>query len=769
MKREIILKGTSVNAAIPPGGAIDPGTAPYPWANTPFKTLFDTLNNPAPVNGEYAYFWPGGSVDQWAMGFGAGPTLARFTKITITAGFDYSQAHGPEGPPGPWWFPPDNAGGPGCSLIIRKRDLSTWLIGTGSATYAFTAADDNNVNINTNPGYKLHTISWVMTAHPEGGPWTLTDINNLAVGCSAVYTLGPNGLAFDPAGHAFHKIRIPYLTVALEVEDLGGYVDNVRHASSLVLRLMRRARNVIAPRYLAHHAAGDLFDRVYFEHPGGPAVGVEGWGSRRLERRAGMVLKRTLYPETYTIEDEAFDLRAFACLWWGAYRIDGPWSTELQGLALLDKGRGFVHARAQDAWSMRPGDGALMRVLEGYPALSFEGLPVQGGGDVSVCLRNYDLIQTGWSTVASTGSFTVAADTDVVMAEELGYLSSCRMTYGGGGATGGRERSLGTFPRASAHRLHVRAILKNTSIVDPVTQFGEWYLKRSGGGLAAPQFWDEAGRAWTAVATYNPVPSVEIFGESIADAIPADAPGAASDPTYVIGVGRFSSTMGPVVLHGAIVDVQHSDETVAGARTPLVTLDATITRVADTHKMDQVWGRDLWVHERGTAIVEVRPFWRAADLPADAVKPLLHAHHDSTGTDTWQALQFVPKTGSDDLIRFEAAINGEATYRLDCPIPSLHLTRLHVLRAWCRWLGVDGWGEYGPYSVQVGYAVFLQATGALVGTGSVVGRLASETAVPSARDFLGIGCDLTRQADAWIRMGETRRNPLAELEAVWRV
>ena len=337
MKREIILKGTSVNAAIPPGGAIDPGTAPYPWANTPFKTLFDTLNNPAPVNGEYAYFWPGGSVDQWAMGFGAGPTLARFTKITITAGFDYSQAHGPEGPPGPWWFPPDNAGGPGCSLIIRKRDLSTWLIGTGSATYAFTAADDNNVNINTNPGYKLHTISWVMTAHPEGGPWTLTDINNLAVGCSAVYTLGPNGLAFDPAGHAFHKIRIPYLTVALEVEDLGGYADNVRHASSLVLRLMRRARNVIAPRYLAHHAAGDLFDRVYFEHPGGPAVGVEGWGSRRLERRAGMVLKRTLYPETYTIEDEAFDLRAFACLWWGAYRIDGPWSTELQGLALLDK------------------------------------------------------------------------------------------------------------------------------------------------------------------------------------------------------------------------------------------------------------------------------------------------------------------------------------------------------------------------------------------------------------------------------------------------
>jgi hypothetical protein len=227
--------------------------------------------------------------------------------------------------------------------------------------------------------------------------------------------------------------------------------------------------------------------------------------------------------------------------------------------------------------------------------------------------------------------------------------------------------------------------------------------------------------------------------------------------------------MGPVTLHGAIVDVQHSDDTVAGARTPLVTLDATIARVADTHKMDQVWGRELLVHERGTAVVEVRPFWRAVDLPADAVKPLLHAQHASAGTGTWQALQFVPKTGSDDLIRFEAAIDGEATFRLDCPLTGINLTRLHVLRAWARWLGPDGWTSYAPYSVEVGYAVFLQATGALVGTGSVVGRLASETAVPYARDYLGVGCDESRQADAYIRMGETRRNPLSGLEAVWRI
>jgi hypothetical protein len=197
-----------------------------------------------------------------------------------------------------------------------------------------------------------------------------------------------------------------------------------------------------------------------------------------------------------------------------------------------------------------------------------------------------------------------------------------------------------------------------------------------------------------------------------------------------------------------------------------VTLDAPITRLADSHQMAHVWGRELWVHERGTAVAEVRPWWRASSLPADAVKPLLHAQH---AAGTWDALQFVPKTGSDDVVRFERAISGEGTYQLDCPIAGLDLTRAHVLRAWCRWLGADGWTEYAPYSVEVGYAAFLAADGSLVATASALGRLASETAVPYARDYLGIGCDATRQLDGWVRMWETRRAPLHRLEAIWKV
>lgn len=130
-----------------------------------------------------------------------------------------------------------------------------------------------------------------------------------------------------------------------------------------------------------------------------------------------------------------------------------------------------------------------------------------------------------------------------------------------------------------------------------------------------------------------------------------------------------------------------------------------------------------------------------------------------------------------DYIRFERTIEGYGTVRVDCPM-TVSLTREHVLRSWVRWLGADGWGEFAPYSVQVGYAVFLESDGSLVETNSVIGTLPDLSTLPLdvqwslqyELDNLGIGYDPTpRYLDGYVRLFETRRNPLHELEAIWKV
>ncbi len=768
MIREVILEATGQVSDTPTGGAQtsrDPGSSPYPWNNTPTNTLAECWSDASDLT--FWYMWPhkdlGGEATALAS-FSPPPTLVLIRAVKLQAWWSYQQSG-----PNNWYFPPDNAWGPRARLAVRNRAKSGNLY-SAYRTLVSPGDDGANDNINTHLGYTGPILQeWDMAAHPEGGPWTLDDlaVSNFAAGIS----LEGDAPSFINVQGSFFKLRVHRLCALLTVEDLGGYVDNIRHASATILRLMRRARNTVPLRSYAARAVGSVGSRVYMSHPrGGPSVLPGGWGRRRLERRPGMVLKRVIYPESCKTEDEVFDLQAYACLAWAAYRIDCPWSPELQGLAFLDKGGGYTHARAQDGWSPRPGDGSLMRVIEAYPHLSSRGLAAQGAGDVAFCLRNYDLMQAGWATVGVVGAFTVTASTTVSLVEEQGYLSSALFTFGGAGGMGGRQQNIGTLPRASGDYFHVRIVVRNTSVPTPATQFLEVCLYRDGGGLGAAEFWDEANRQWTAVTTYNPIPSDEPFGEVVYDAIPCDAAGATSDPSYHIRVGRGSSNIASCSFNCALVDVQKGGATWGGsygARTPLVTLAADITRVADVHRLvnSAVATAEVWSYARGVAVAEIQPFWRAEVIPNNAVKPLLHAYH---AAGSWDALQFVAKTGSDDLIRFERGVAGEATFQLDCPIPSLDLNRLHVLRAWARWLGADGWKEYGPWSVEVGYAVFLEATGALVSTGSVVGHLAFEGDV-ATRSWVGVGNDDTpRYADAYVRMIEIRRNPISGLEAVWR-
>jgi hypothetical protein len=793
MQREIILKPTSTVTGYTT--CVDPNTSPYPWLGTGSMTVHaiwaqngtSAVNTPgtSAVGSAYAYCWP----DAWApyhvVGYSGGPTLARFTKVSFSTRFDYSQSG-----PNNWYGSGGSPSlGPGLKIGLRNRAGNAYHY--SSSVYV----GDNNSPVgdlsdwdayNSRPSEAMAwaltpMYTWELLSHPDGGPFTLEDINNMAAGLF-FFWWGPTGVAqgspaYDNSQGSFFKIRVPNFVCTLTVEDLGGFVSNMRCASSNTIRLYRRARNTITPKTFVHRAPAGLGETLYLTHPRGPDVTGAGWGERRLERHGATVLKRTYEPESFMVSDEAFDLRAYSCLGWAAYRIDCAWNPELQGLSLIEKGNSFTHTRSDDAWSPRPGDGRLMRVLEDYPNISFHGLACQGGDDVSILKRNYDCHQSGWATVSNTGDFTTSQDTDVSMVEEAGYLSSSLLDYGAGGATGGREKSFGAV--VANTRLHVRIILKNTRMDDPANEFGEWYLKYTEPG--GTFYWDEANRDWANTATYNPVPSQNadgdpiVFGETVADSIPIYANGNCS-----VAVGRFSSQVGPVQIHAALVDVQKTDLTVAGARTPSVLLDTELTRTADFHKMTHVYGRELWMYDRGVAMAEFQPFWRAEDLPEDAVKPILHAQHF---TNTYDAIQFIPKD-TTDLLRFERAMPGLTTFQLDCPIVDangdpLELNRSHVVRTWARWLDSEGWNEFGPYSVQIGYMVSYESNGALVATGTALGTLSTEYQTLSNynqwvarynRAYVGIGCDESdRCLDGYMRTWETRRNPLHGLEAIWRL
>ena len=744
----------------------DPGSSPYPWDNSPSMTAPAVLADD--LLSSYVYFSPHKTVGlsgAFLVGFDVALTLVLVREVKVGVWWSYAQKGANN-----WYFPPDNVGGPRLAPVVQNRAGSGLLAGSYHAISGGEIASANETTptgFGSEVGFTPIYTEWVTTSHPEGGPWTLEDMHPAKFAAGASVAVESPAYVVDP-GNAFFKVRIHKLLVTLQVEDLGGYVDSERHSASLILRMMRRARNIITPQTFADRNPATFGGRVYYSHPRGPRVGGLGWGKRRLERRPGLVLKRTYLPETFQVIDEAFDLEAFRCLWWAAYRIDTPWSPELQGLALIDKGGGFVHARAQDGWSARPGDGVLMRVLEGYPNLSPRGLAAQGGGDVTLAARNYDATLSGWSTTGSSGSFSSTQDLTVFAVDELGYQSSAKLEYGGGGGTGARYRSLGTLRRASGDYVSMRFIVRNT-LVDPDTQNAECFLRRTGGGLAATEYWDEDARAWTTTPTYGAMPASDPTGEVIWDGVPCDAPGASSDPTYEAGIGRLSSSIASAIFHVGLIDAQKGGPSYGdayGARSPIVTLDSPITRVRDSHRYPHTLAKELWSYERGVAMVELQPFYRAELLPDGTVKPLLHAQH---ATDTHDALQFVAVTGDDDLVRFERAVSGEATFQLDCPIVGIDITRAHVLRAWARWLGADGWTEYGPYSVEVGYAVFDAVTGALLGQGSTLGTL-TYTGAMTSRDALYVGDDPTpRYADAWIRTAEVRRNPMSGLEVVWRL
>lgn len=768
--------------------SVDPGSSPYWWTNTPSISMAAALGDGGAGAGvgacdfgaatvtvggcNWVYFWPdkdAGGSGLFAVKYEQPPTLALFTRLKFHWWGDYSQ-----GGPNNWYFPGDNAHGPRQQLVIRNRAgtgyiaLGTvWEFGYDGATGSPTTGNHNckGYQGGCGAGYEgpVH-CSYEMVSHPEGGPWTLDDMINLVAGvqCSAAAP------AYDNSAGSFFKIRVLHMYLELDVLDLGGFVANVRNATSLDARLTRRSRNTATIMVPDLYADRELFGVFQASHPRGNAIGADGWGERPLDRRGLQLLARTYWPESLRVQEEGFDLRDYQCLAWGVFRIDTAWTPELTGMCYLDQGGGFEETRDQDGWSSRPGDGVLLRVLEDYPILSREGLACQGGDDVSISKRNYDPGLASWSQASFTGDTTSNADTTLTMVDELGYQSSRRLTFGGAGGTGGFTQSLGTVPAAGGNLLHVRAAARTISA--GLGDFMEYALIRTGTRAAIPftEYFDFASGLWTAVVTYNAIPSDVAYGEIVADCVPCDDGLADAPPAYSHRIGRFSSAISNAEFIVGVTDVQLGgapNGASYGARTTLVTLDVDLTRVATGFEIDnQDAAKRSWLVDRGMVVAEFRPFFKSSTMPDGTVKPIMTARHSANDIDR---IDFVRSAGAN-IIRFSRVwLAGTKTVEVAIP----DVDRSHVVRVWARWLDDEGWHEYAPRSMQVGWARFDYApepsAEVFVDSGNALGE--NQAGTVATTQWIRPGWDdAGNYLDGWLRMYEVRQSPLHEVEAVWR-
>lgn len=734
---------------------VNPATSPYPWLGTGSTTPHEawatnTDQTPAvPNSSKWVYCWPDGGTEH-IVSFEQGPTLAMFTKVHVRARFDTMQTG-----PNNWYYPPDNAHGPGIGFVIRNRAKDNWITGggpwylgvdyTGTGGPDLTDVDAFNNRPSEGDNWALTPfVEYEWTSHPEGGPWELEDINNLAAGVAFYFSDGPSGKPYDFTQGSFFKIRVPNFVVTLTVQDLGGYVRSVRHNGSASLRMHRKARNTLTMKVPAHEATKEIGEVVNISHErGGDSEGV-GWGVKALERRSGWLCQRVYWPEALQVHDTAYDLKDFSCEAWGAFRIPIAWTPELSGMAYLDRGGEWTLSRAQDGWSLRPGDGAALRVLDDYPNLSEEGLAIHSGGDEEIALYNYDPDESGWSSTDVSGDLTFASEDDSFMVDELGYQEAVLFTFGGTPGQGGKKRD---FSLASTDTVSVRVRVRNLSVDDPLTKFLEVALLGPSG-----DYWDEDARAWTGTPTFIPIPADGGHGEVILDQVPAEGLG-----THTLKVGRFSSTINSCTFVGALVSVQKN---APGCGMPLVTLGTPITRVADVFEMDNASPFTFWHLGRGMGIFEFRPFWRAAELTAATDKVIAKAYHSDSATDT---VYFT--SGATDQLVFDR-YDGDVTTQtvavdiLDENGAAIHVTRGHYLRVFVRWLDADGWRDRPPYEAMIGYALY-EEDGTFVSYGEATAVWTAPAAV--TEDYFRF-----EGLDGWMRWFEVKSNPMTGSEAVWR-
>jgi hypothetical protein len=498
------------------------------------------------------------------------------------------------------WLRTSN-GGP---ASIDSTPTVELFVNVGGTRYYAGAVETVASPVNRQTEYPTGTFvkferSWA--SNPAGGAWARAA---LLAGAFKV------GLASDGAGHgtgvdATTGSRQASLDVAsvyaeLDTTPTGLYVETPRTVLSHNLRLLREPVRMVEITVGPEFGDVQPGQTIWATHallPGSP--GTDAWRQVPLFVTS---VKYGLAKPDVTIK--ALDLRRHYAAFWSPFSVVGV-DPQYSGLALLDRGGGWSTSRAQVAYAQRPGDGLYCEVAADKPLLTSSGLLIQGGGDEAAILNNSfsqgaGNVFTNWTVDAGGGSSS--ATTSDYLFDVGGFRRAAVLA----GVAGNPVGLVQTTAAITASYGLVHLVARRTGGSGAATL---WVLRRSSDNW----YWSDAAGAWAAAVQTNYI-------------VPGTTPTHFWSKTITLGAPQTYTLT--IITGGADTTVWYYANLYAGTavrRSPLVTTNATLTRVADVTTITNDLSHRVWDISRGHFRVNLRPNWSHSDLADGEEKGVLYA------------------------------------------------------------------------------------------------------------------------------------------------
>lgn len=457
----------------------------------------------------------------------------------------------------------------------------------------------------------------------------------------------------------------------------------------------------------------ELLDVAPWQHYAGPTVKDEGWGIKPWQMRLGALVSSEFDMDALEVTLRDFDVRRFLVNFRDTMSSEEVPGSQAQGVLRLDPGAGRVFARSSLAWLENPAAAMQGIVQIVRVAADNEKLGQLGGTQVELyepgrtnsALRSS--YKDGLTGITTAGGSTITADTAAahLLFDPNESGNSLKFVAGSPHVSDGTAAHPVTAAFAANDRIVVSYYHKDDGGEQMAIR-----IQRSGGGS---DYWNDGTGAWAAGPINNLMPlSTTIYGRWISKVIDVGA----GTPTITARIVQPSGGTAARVNRGGHLQIELG----RSATSPIITQATTVTRVADSLKIENFTGKVVYDPARGTCYVEVVSNINSADLAAGVRLTIWQAYKDASNYDR---LDYDQATLAFIFRRRLAGVNYDASF-------VQALVRGTVYKLGTRWTGTDAEEDLAAYTI----SLFLAG---VKGTDAVP----AGTWTPGASEYLYIGQD----------------------------